>query len=766
MGVVYTNNSPASGSASIESRQQFASAGSSDQGAYGYWCAELKSAQGTLERWHKQADRVNQRYLDERLNASTAQPTGERSAPYNGFRLNLFYANIITLQSLLYGDVPQIDVSRRHADPADDVGRVAAEILERLLNNDAQSRSQEYDAVLRAVLHDRLVPGLGLAKIRYAVTISDGRVVAESVPLDYFHWRDVLWGWARTFAEVNWIAFRSFLTKAEFEARFPAVKIDQISFKQRKMITANNRNDTPDDPANNDNWLTAEVWEIWDKTKRELVHLHFDHDTVLDTTPDPLGLTNFYPTPPLFLANATTSLYRPTPDFHLAQDLYNEVDKIQTRIAIITEACKVVGLYDASSPEVQRMFKEGVENELIPVARWAMFAEKGGLQGAVSWFPIQEVVAALGNLRQIRDETVALLYQITGFGDIMRGSLDNQYEGVGQSQLKTKFGSIRVQALQEQYATYATGLMALKAEVIALHFEPETIIEQANMERSLEPPERIQAAVQLIKSPRQARLRVVIKAESLAMVDWNQLKTERTEYLTALATFMQSAAPLIAQEPAVGPFLLQLLQWGLAAFRGGDEIEGVIDSAIEQIKQAREEQQQQQQQEPPPDPELLKLQAQQQLEEQKAQTALTLLNTKTENVLRERQADLLADLQTRQAEHRMAMAERQAELEVALAEIAAKAQVDVAVERATSTINQEQSAAVAEHEVHKDQINHALEIDKIRASAAARIQESTASAGARDRARKPVAAAAADEDQYDDDDDDEDTDAAADQREA
>jgi hypothetical protein len=93
---------------------------------------------------------------------------------------------------------------------------------------------------------------------------------------------------------------------------------------------------------------------------------------VLDSKADPLKLEGFYPTPPFFLANPTTALYLPTPDYKLAEDLYNEIDKLQERISTITEAVKVVGVYDSSNAEIQTMMNQGVDNKLIPVANWAI----------------------------------------------------------------------------------------------------------------------------------------------------------------------------------------------------------------------------------------------------------------------------------------------------------------------------------------------------------------------------------------------------------
>ena len=172
--------------------------------------------------------------------------------------------------------------------------------------------------------------------------------------------------------------------------------------------------------------------------------------------------------------------------------------------------------------------------------------------------------------------------------DVMRGSLDNQYEGVGQTEAKNRFGSVRIQALQEQFAQFASDLMQIKAEVISRHFSPKTIVQQSNMAFSKD-KELIPKAVELIKNPMEARLRVTIRPESVAMVDYQAIKNERTEYMNAVATYLQSASGILAEDPRAKPFILQLLQWGLAGFKGSSEIEGVMDKAIEATQQEQDQ---------------------------------------------------------------------------------------------------------------------------------------------------------------------------------
>lgn len=704
---------------------------------YKYWEEELNGAMRRVKGWWKQGDRIVARFLDSRRETEISQ---DRSISIP-FRLNLFHSNITSLISMLYGNLPKVDVSRRYADPTDDVSRVAAEIMERLLNNDIAENGEQVNAVLRSTLQDRLLPGLGVARVRYdfesemqkvesisvdetgkqkITTVEQEVVLWEDAPTDYFYWGDVLWSWGRNWSELTWLAYRSYITKDEAESRFGEDIAKELQYRKQ----------TPDegemgaqDTQQGSVWNKAEVWEIWDKVKRQVVFVSMGYAKVLETRDDPLQLSGFFPSPPFFLANQTTKLYKPTPDFNLAQDLYNEIDKLQTRIAVITEAVKVVGVYDAANADLARMFSEGVDNRLIPVNSWALFGEKGGLQGAIDWVPIADIVNALDKLVQLRDQTIALLRQVTGMNEVLRGGSQGQYEGVGQAELQAKFGSIRIQALQDEFAVFCSNLMQLKAEVIARHFSPETIAQKSNIGSSFDRDIAPQA-IELIKRPEEARLRIEIRPESVAMVDYAQLKMERTEYINALAIFMQSAAPLIEQQPQATPFLLQLLQWGLSGFKGSQEIEGVIDKAIDQANRALANQGEK------PDPAMQAAQMQQQLEQMKQQAELAKIQAKAAADERLRLVDRDADIATRQVDHTARLREIEAELQSKIAETRAKMEADIAIERAQAESNIHQTMASAEAETGKDVVATELEIGKEVVKSENKINEiTTATAG-------------------------------------
>jgi hypothetical protein len=621
------------------------------------------------------------------------------------------------MQDMMYGSLPKVEASRTNADAADDVARVGSEMIERLINLDIQDKGQDYDSVLRSVLQDRLLPGLGCARVRYdvetegfevpgqftpdgtmlAAPFMDTRVVWEDAPVEYCHWQDVLWGWGRSFAELPWIAFKSYLSKDQIEERFGEEFVDQVEYKKQKV---SDQDEFGSDQDMDSPWNKAEVWEIWDKEMNQVVWYSQGADKLLDKKEDPLQLANFFPCPPFLLANPTTTLYVPTADYHMAQDLYNEVDRLQTRIAIITEAVKVVGVYDAHQEGVKRMLDEGVENDLIPVDNWAMFAESGGIKGSVDWFPLESVVATLNQLIGVRDQTIQLLQQVNGMSDIMQGGLSNQYEGTGQTQIKAQFGSVRVQSLQDQFAQFAGNLLQIKAEVICRHFEPKTIVEMSNMQFSND-QDLIMPAVELLKKPEMAHIRITVRPETVAMVDYARLKSDRTEFLNAMATFMQSAAPMLEREPDSMPYLLKMLQWSLAGFKGSQEIEGVMDKAVEgaiaKIQQAKEN--------PQPDPE-------QQAAEAKLEGELRKIQEKGKTDMQLRQADMQADMQTVQVTTQAKQGEIMATHQARMKEISFKLQADLTKEQAGMEANIAQTEASADTEIMKDAMNAEIDIEK------------------------------------------------------
>jgi hypothetical protein len=340
------------------------------------------------------------------------------------------------------------------------------------------------------------------------------------------------------------------------------------------------------------------------------------HDVILDRKQDPLGLDGFWPCPEPLVANLTTTKFIPRPDFVLAQDLYDEIDSVSARITLLERAIAVRGVYDETSEEVKRVLSEAIQNEMIPMKNFSLFKEKGGFKGVIDFLPLEMIVGALTSLREYRVELQSLLYQVTGMSDIMRGQATSSGTTATEQAIKAKFASMRVQALQDEFARFASDLQKLKAEVISKHYDPETILEASNAQYMMgDDPQIALQAVGLVKS-KFYEYRVEVKPEAISLQDMAAVKQERGEFLMSVATFLQSAAPILQAAPWATQGLLGILQWSMAGFRGGSSVEGVLDQMVLQAKQA---QQQALVAPPPPDPQMEIAKVKAAAEQQKAQ---------------------------------------------------------------------------------------------------------------------------------------------------
>jgi hypothetical protein len=709
-------------------------------GWHKFWQKEKTAADKRLRDYQKQGNIITNRFLDKRVGGSDSALGLNNSGAQ--FRLNLFHTNITTLQAMLYGSTPRIDVSREHHDPDDDVARVAAMLYERILSADVHNPNDDIPTALKAALQDRLLPGLGICRVRYDLGTmevekeagfegenAEGEQIIgeieieeeleyEEAPIDYVHWQDFLWGWGRTWSELPWIGFRSWLTKEESISRFGKKVADNLTY-MNQLPSGNPSNNDITDPDQKNNVQKAEIWEFWDKKEKKVFWFSSGAEIILDAQDDPLELDGFWPCPAPMVANLTTTLYQPRADFVLSQDLYNEVDLLQSRISRITQAIKVVGVYDKSAGDsVGRMLKEGFENDLIPVDNWAMFSDKGGLQGTIQWFPVQEVVGVLTTLRQLLAETMDLLYQVTGLSDIMRGANTDQYTSDGTNQLKAKFGSIRVQALQEEFAEFASSLEALKAEVISKHFAPESILKQSSAQFIPQADmDKVMPALQLMQSP-EIKWRVNIRPESIAMVDYAQLKSERTEFLTAMATYIQSAQAAAKAVPESLPILLEMMKWGMAGFKGSDYLEGTMDQAIDMAKKSPpkgDDEQGKQQQAMQMQMQVIQAQSQAELQkiQAKSQADAQLAQVKFQGEMQKLQADSQATLMEQQQKAQADLQKIAVDLQADLTVIKAKLDSDVTREQTQATMQDAENAAEHGYAVTEDALNHEYNMTEI-----------------------------------------------------
>jgi hypothetical protein len=547
-----------------------------------YWHAEIQSSKKEFEKWGDRGRKIVRRYRDERDAGDNRQR-----------KFNILWSNVQVLKPALYGRMPKPEVTRRFKDQ-DPIGRTAATMLERCLEFEVE-QYKDFDSTMSYCVEDRLLPGRGTSWIRY--TLDESAVTNnvttekpyECAPLDYVYWRDFFHSPARTWEEVWYVGRWVYMTKEEGVKRFGAIF---------NTVPLNYEEDDGDQKGTKTEvrQKKAKVAEIWDKTEKHVVWIAKGLDQELDVKPDPLQLEDFFPCPKPLYATMTTGSLVPVPDYAEYQDQAEELDILTQRISRLTRALKVVGVYNAEYPAVKRMLQEGFDNELIPVDAWAAFAEKGGIEGAVVFLQIKEVMDVVAGLFEARERCKQVIYETMGISDVIRGSTDAS-ETLGAQELKAQFGSMRLKSSQGDVARFATDNLRLKAQIICKFYSDETIVQMSGAEQTLD-KELIPQALQLLRKGPLKDFRIEVAADTLAQIDEAREKQEAGEFITSMGAIFKEALPVVQMAPTMLPFVGEIMLLAARKQRAGRALE----ASLEQCLQQTQEMMMQQMQNPQPDP--------------------------------------------------------------------------------------------------------------------------------------------------------------------
>jgi len=595
---------------------------------YQEWYNTIAQYERTYKTWEDRTDRIIKRYRDD-----------SRSRNNPNAKFNILWSNVQTITPAIFARLPRPDVSRRFRDN-DPVGRVASMMLERALAYEIEHYG-DYNSAMKASVQDRLLGGRGTSWVRYEPHITGGktegepddgfqltedideaeteggmhkedqeRIEYECAPVDYVYWKDYGHTIARTWEEVTAVWRKVYLGREALVERFGEDLGGRIPL-DTKPDSTKTFNEKMGEGASE-----ACIYEIWDKTSGEVIWLSKSMGKILDTRPDPLKLENFWPCPKPMYSTITTDSLIPVPDFALYQDQARQLDTLADRIDGFIQALKVRGVYDASEPSLQRLFTEGDNNALLPIKNWGAFAEKQGMAGAINLVDITPIAAALQSSYTAMDQVKNQIYEIMGIADIQRGQTDPN-ETLGAQIIKSNNASGRLKTMQHDVVNFATNLLQIKAQIICNHFTDDTIIKISGaMQLSPQDQAMIPQALALLKDEPAKNFRIEVTSDSMIYQDEQQEKQDRIEFLSSVSQFMQTALPTAMQAPELTPLLMEMLKFGVTAFKAGKGMEGLIDETADKF---REQAKQMENQPKPPSPEQQKMQMEMQMAQAKMQ---------------------------------------------------------------------------------------------------------------------------------------------------
>ena len=699
------------------------------------WTGVIASYDREFKKWDSRVDKILKRYRDE-----------NRTAREGSAKFNVLWSNVNTLVPAVFSRLPKPDVSRRHRD-TDPVGRIAALLLERALEYETE-HYPDYYATIKACVYDRFLPGRGTAWVRYEPHIEavkraipvDGEQVTDDIdepderldyecsPVDYVHWKDFGHTVARTWDEVpqvwRWVYMRMPAKVARFgEELAKKIPTDAPPKEGR------NRTEMGSDAPKEDGSL---ICELWDKDTKKVFWFSKSHPEMLDEKDDPLKLEEFFPCPKPLFATVTNETLVPVPDFTIYQDQARELDTLCERIDGLVNALQVKGVYDASIPELARIFTEAQNTNLIPVKNWAAFSEKNGLAGAIDLVDLKPIAEALRIAYEAMIQVKNQIYDLTGISDIIRGQ-SNANETATAQKLKGQYAGMRLKFMQYDVSKFAGELLQLKAQVICGQFTPEMFLRMSGAELLLDADKPyIKDALILLFGEERLRdpaakngpnplrqFRIEVNADTMIELDEQAEKEARTEFIIAQATFMEKAIPMIQASPQIMPLVASLWKFSVGAFKAGKTLEGEFDAVIEKAKQMAANPQQQK-----PDPEMERVRSEQQIQQSRIQADQQSNQMKLQAAQAQTQAQMQADAQRdqmqMQASAQAEQAKMQAAMQIKQMEMQAESERHMRELQATAAENQRAAQLEQDTELRKTALQVAGQIEVARINADAK----------------------------------------------
>lgn len=460
------------------------------------WLAKIEKAKADPARvkWFKSAKRAVEAY--EGL-------TEDADIQLHG--ANIFHSGIETIAPSVYNSTPIPDIRVRF-DERNKAAKMVADMFERVAQFDIDQC--DFDDVMLDGVRKSQTTGDGLCRIRY-----DAKTDAEVVKLDnvwpeIVPWDRIIFGPARSFAMLPWLAFEHDMTEEEVRA-LDEEAADRLQFGDgtsriygRQMKEQN----VEPEKALRGILSTIKVYEIWDKRKRQVWWITpEDNEREIKIHPDALKLAGFFPIPKPLRPKGKADSILPLVAYEMGNKLYREFEDVSNRISALVRQLQVKGIYDARLKADLAALKQSTDGEFTPAQGADVFTQGGQkFADSILFWPIETIIAVLKELNVHRDIIKALIWESSGVSDIMRGASDPD-ETLGAQELKAQYGSMRLRYFQMNAGIYARDVIRLMIEVRA-NLTPWDRLKEISAMDFRAKPERVQEIAQQLVQQAQAQM--------------------------------------------------------------------------------------------------------------------------------------------------------------------------------------------------------------------------------------------------------------------
>ena len=332
---------------------------------------------------------------------------------------------------------------------------------------------------------------------------------SERIEFRYLDPMEVLIHPARRWEDVQWVAILEQPTRRQLALRFGKRAAARARYSEGSIDSLDQTSDGLElESPQRDTVRRATVWRIIDRVNRRTIYLAEGADRSLARTSEPepetdqerqedkpaeresaaiiaiesdeLELPDFFPLPKPVQTVESNRRIDPQPEFIQYESLFWELQEALYRFFYVTRGVQVVAVTAGQyKSEVEQIFSGGPGPRTVTVTEQMA----GGLRVAdiLEWVPLDAVTTAMTALMGTIRDLKALLFEVSGIPDIMRGqSQSRETATVGRQ--KVEFGAERISEKKRRFARFVRTSLRIAADLMASKFAWNTLIAMSGVQ--------------------------------------------------------------------------------------------------------------------------------------------------------------------------------------------------------------------------------------------------------------------------------------------
>ena len=368
----------------------------------------------------------------------------------------------------------------------------------------------------------------------------------QTIRWEYTPWARFGWEPCNEWKHCNWIYFRHRMTQLQIKTRFG------------RTVKATKDEKDRGDP---DSWKqkTFDIYEIWDKKKREVHFLAKGEDELIETKEDPLELIDFWPIPGAMTTNLPSEELIPKADYDYIEHYDMELNRLQERRMSLLEQIKASGAYDSALGDELSDMLELEDGQFRPVDNLMQrLHAAGGVDNAFWMLPIKDKLEALRTCTEQITFVKAQVDEILGISDIVRGVTAASETATAQ-EIKGRWVGVRLTRKRETVIYTVKQMMRMMAQLLASHITPENLQRMTQMELT---PEMLQ----VMGDDMMMDFSIDIETDSTIAKDEYREKETFQEMLNGVAQFAGTVLPMVQQNAMPAGVASAILQAALKPY--------------------------------------------------------------------------------------------------------------------------------------------------------------------------------------------------------